>query len=50
MEIRIKQATKDGSIGIKDGGVADLSYPTSETRRARVQGGGDSAYVDGSKQ
>ena len=25
-----------------DGGVADLSYPKSKTRRGRVQGGGKS--------
>ena len=31
--VRIKQATKDGYIDCKIGGVADLSYPTSKTRR-----------------
>lgn len=39
--IRIKQATKDGYIECKIGGVADLSYPTSDTRRGRVQDNGD---------
>lgn len=39
--VRIKQATKDGYIECKVGGVADLSYPESETRRGRVQGNGD---------
>ena len=39
--IRIKQATKDGCIECKLGGVADLSYPTSKTRRGRVQDNGD---------
>ena len=39
--VRIKQATKDGYIECKVGGVADLSYPTSTTRRGRVQEGGD---------
>ena len=39
--VRIKQATKDGYIECKIGGVADLSYPTSTTRRGRVQEGGD---------
>ena len=39
--VRIKQATKDGYIECKVGGVADLSYPDSKTRRGRVQEGGD---------
>lgn len=39
--IKIKQATKKGFIECKPGGVADLSYPTSETRRGRVERGGD---------
>ena len=39
--VRIKQATKDGYIECKVGGVADLSYPDSTTRRGRVQSGGD---------
>lgn len=38
--IRIKQATKDGYILCKIGGVADLSFPSSKTRRGRVQGEG----------
>ncbi len=38
--VRIKQATKTGYIEMESGGVADLSYPTSELRRGRVQGGG----------
>ena len=37
----IKQATKDGWIKMKSGGVCDVSYPTSKLRRGRVQGGGD---------
>lgn len=36
MHVEIKQATKDGYIPCKIGGVADLSYPTSQTRRGRV--------------
>ena len=40
MGIRIKQATKDGYIEVADGGIVDLSYPNSKTRRGRVQGGG----------
>lgn len=35
--IRIKQATKKGYIECEIGGVADLSYPSSKTRRGRVQ-------------
>lgn len=38
--IKIKQATKKGYIECCNGGVADLSYPTSKLRRGRVQGGG----------
>lgn len=37
----IKQATKEGWIKMKSGGVCDVSYPTSKLRRGRVQGGGD---------
>ena len=36
----IPQATKDGAIQMEIGGVADLSYPTSKTRRGRVQDNG----------
>lgn len=39
--IKIKQATKDGYIECKVGGVADLSFPSSTTRRGRVQDNGD---------
>ena len=39
--VRIKQATKEGYTECKVGGVADLSYPTSTTRRGRVQESGD---------
>ena len=39
--VRIKQATKEGYIECKVGGVADLSYPSSTTRRGRVQDGGN---------
>lgn len=38
--MKIKQATKQGWIECCDGGVADLSYPTSKTRRGRVEDGG----------
>ena len=39
----VKQATKKGYIEISDKTpvVCDLSYPNSNTRRGRVQGGGD---------
>lgn len=39
--VRIKQATKEGYIECKIGGVADLLYPSSTTRRGRVQDNGD---------
>lgn len=39
--VKIKQATQQGYVECKLGGVADLSYPTSKTRRGRVQDGGD---------
>lgn len=38
--IYIKQATKDGYIACKNGGVFDCSYPTSKSRRGRVELGG----------
>ncbi len=40
-KIAIKQATKQGYIECEVGGVADLSYPNSETRRGRVQDNGN---------
>ncbi|MFA9464073.1 MAG: DNA cytosine methyltransferase [Velocimicrobium sp.] len=39
--VKIKQATVDGYIECKIGGVADLSFPSSTTRRGRVQDNGD---------
>ena len=39
--IMIKQATKVGTVFWKKGGLADLSFPNSKTRRGRVQEGGD---------
>lgn len=39
--IKIKQATKQGYIDCKSGGVADFSFPDSKLRRGRVQEGGD---------
>lgn len=38
--IKIPQATKQGYIECEVGGVADLSYPNSKTRRGRVQENG----------
>ena len=38
--IKIPQATKQGYIKCEVGGVADLSYPNSKTRRGRVQENG----------
>lgn len=39
--VLIRQATTDGVIPVKVGGVADFSYPNSKTRRGRVQDNGD---------
>lgn len=39
-KIAIKQATKKGYIECEIGGVVDMSYPNSKTRRGRVQEGG----------
>lgn len=39
-KIAIRQATKKGYIECEVGGVADLSYPESKTRRGRVQENG----------
>lgn len=39
-KVKIKQATQKGYIECAVGGVADLSYPSSKTRRGRVQEGG----------
>lgn len=35
--IRIKQATQQGWVEMDSGGLADLSFPTSKTRRGRVE-------------
>lgn len=40
MTLKIPQATKKGYIEVPIGGCFDASYPTSKTRRGRVQGGG----------
>lgn len=37
LKVAIKQATKKGYVECEIGGVADLSYPDSKTRRGRVQ-------------
>lgn len=39
--VKIKQATSQGYIECEVGGVADFSYPDSETRRGRVQDNGN---------
>ena len=36
MKIRVKNATKQGFALIESGGVLDLSFPDSKTRRGRV--------------
>ena len=40
IKVAIPQATKQGYIECEMGGVVDLSYPNSKTRRGRVQMGG----------
>lgn len=40
-EIRIRQATKRGYIECRPGCCFDGSYMTSQTRRGRLQGGGE---------
>ena len=42
-KVKIKQATDKGYIECKIGGVADLSFPNSTTRRGRVQDGGETS-------
>lgn len=39
--VKIRQATKDGSIECEIGGFFDASYPNSKTRRGRVQDKGN---------
>lgn len=39
-KIRVRQATKQGYIEMDPCGICDVSYPTSKTRRGRIQGGG----------
>lgn len=39
--VKIKQATKNGYAECEVGGVFDASYPESDTRRGRVQDGGN---------
>ena len=38
--LRVRQATEQGYIECLPGGVADLAYPTSQLRRARVKDDG----------
>ena len=37
--VKVKQNTKSGYAICELGGVVDLAYPSSKTRRGRVQGG-----------
>lgn len=38
--VKVKTATKDGTQQMEYGGVCDIAYPNSETRRGRIQEGG----------
>lgn len=40
-KIRIREATEKGYAEVGEGGVFDASYPASNTRRGRVQQGGE---------
>ena len=40
-KVGIREATSKGYIECEIGGIADFSYPSSDTRRGRVQGGGN---------
>ena len=42
-KVLVKQATKQGYIECEVGGVADLSFPNSKTRRGRVQESGQTS-------
>lgn len=42
--VKVKQNTKSGYAICELGGVVDLSYPSSKTRRGRVQGWLDKSY------
>lgn len=46
MKLRIPQATKRGYVEVEPYGAFDWNYPSSLTRRGRVQGegGGDKSY------
>lgn len=41
LKIRIREATEKGYVEIAPGQVFDASYPSSRTRRGRLQGGGE---------
>ena len=49
-KVKIPQATKQGYIECEVGGVADLSYPNSKTRRGRVQDGGQVSHTITAKE
>lgn len=44
--VKVKQNTKSGYAECELGGVVDLAYPSSKTRRGRVQGGLDKSHRD----
>lgn len=41
--IEVRQATKGGSIAVKSGGVVDIAFPKSNTRRGRVIDDGETS-------
>ena len=42
LKLKIPQATEQGFIEVEPNGAFDFAYPTSKTRRGRVQMGGGS--------
>lgn len=43
MKVKVKNATKQGFVEVRSGGVLDLSFPDSKTRRGRVIDEGETA-------
>lgn len=47
LRLKIPQATEKGYIEVNPNGAFDYAYPSSKTRRGRVQmGGGGNAYFN----
>ena len=46
LKLKIPQATEKGFIEVEPNGAFDFAYPTSKTRRGRVQMGGNNTYIN----